>query len=107
MCFPFFEERTHSPPHVLSLRWFTAFPALFAKPPEQHIDVPELHGMDRLSSAPRRLPPVIINRCAIRMTLRRTSMNVKMWIIALCGIFLLGIGTLFTANFLGITTGFQ
>ena len=27
-------------------------------------------------------------------------MNVKMWIIALCGIFLLGIGTLFTANFL-------
>ncbi len=34
-------------------------------------------------------------------------MNVKMWIIALCGIFLLGIGTLFTANFLGITTGFQ
>ena len=27
-------------------------------------------------------------------------MNVKMWIIALCGIFLLGIGALFTANFL-------
>ena len=27
-------------------------------------------------------------------------MNVRMWIIVLCGIFLLGIGTLFTANFL-------
>lgn len=27
-------------------------------------------------------------------------MNVKMWLIALCGIFLLGIGTLFTANVL-------